>query len=100
MVMTPTPRIGYGDALRAVMNELAQGSPMSIAALSKKLNIDRRTIGKVIDTLLEVQDMLAAKRIETSKIGRRFVVSFINRTASTRRMLESAISVVRRKTKL
>ncbi len=98
MSVNPVPRVGYGDAIRAVMNELAKGTPMSISTLSRKLNIDRRTIGNVIDILLDVQEVLVVKRIETMKIGRRFVIKFNNRAASTRKKLESALNVIRRKT--
>ena len=99
MSVSPVPRVGYGVAMRAVMKELTNGSPMSISTLSKKLNIDRRTIANVIDLLLDVQDVLVAKRIETTRVGRRFVIKFINRAAATRKRLESAVQVVRRKTK-
>ena len=99
MAISSVPRVGYGDAMRAVMAELANGSPMSISTLSKKLNIDRRTIANAIDLLLDVQDVLVSKRIETTRIGRRFIIKFQNHAAETRRRLQSALQVVRRKTK-
>jgi predicted transcriptional regulator len=99
MSLSPVPRVGYGDAMRAVMSELANGSPMSISTLSKKLNIDRRTIANVIDLLLDVQDVLVTKSIETKRTGRRFIIKFQNRASETRRRLESALQVVRRRTK-
>ena len=80
------------------MRELANGTPMSIAALSKKLNIDRRTTSNAIDLLLDVQDVLVLKKIDTTRIGRRFVIRFTNRAALTRKKLESVLSVVRRRT--
>ncbi len=98
MSINHVPRVGYGEAMRAVMKELSKGTPMSISALSKKLRIDRRTIGNVIDLLLDVQDVLVSKKIDTSRIGRRFIIKFNNRTAATRKKLESVLYVVRRKT--
>ncbi|MFX1606223.1 MAG: hypothetical protein ACFFDD_09960 [Promethearchaeota archaeon] len=98
MSMNQVPRVGYGEAMRAVIRELSNGTPMSISALSKKLSIDRRTISNVIDLLLDVQEVLVSKKIDTTRMGRRFVIKFNNRTAATRKKLESVLSVVRRKT--
>lgn len=97
MSLNHVPRVGYGEAIRAVMQELADGTPMSISSLSKKLRIDRRTISNVIDLLLDVQDVLISNKIETVRVGRRFVIKFKNRTAATRKKLASALNVVRRK---
>lgn len=96
--MTPVPRIGYPDAIKLILNELASGVPMSISALSKKLNIDRRTVSKVIDMLIDVQTVLSEKQLETERIGRRFVIHFKERTAKARDLLGNAKVVVRRKT--
>ena len=71
---------------------------MSIGALSNKLGIDRRTVGRIVDVLLDVQETLATQEITTQRKGRRFVISFKQRTNQARQMLESARDVVRRKT--
>ncbi|NHJ14296.1 MAG: hypothetical protein EAX95_11505 [Candidatus Thorarchaeota archaeon] len=97
MKLPPVPRIGYPEAIKLIVNELASGVPMSISSLSKKLNIDRRTVGKVIDMLIEVQAVLSEKQLETERVGRRFVIRFRERTARARNMLGTARVVVRRK---
>jgi len=71
---------------------------MSIGALSKKLGIDRRTVGRIVDILLDVQETLVAQEITTKREGRRFVIGFKQRTTQARQLLKSAKDVVRRKT--
>ena len=100
MSIPPVSRIGYPEAIKLVLNELANGVPMSISALSRKLNIDRRTVGKVIDMLIDVQSVLSEKQLETERIGRRFVIRFKERTAKARDLLDNAKVVVRRKASL
>jgi predicted transcriptional regulator len=88
----------YFIAMSKVIEELKQGNPMSIGALSKKLGIDRRTIGRVVDILLDVQETLTNQQINTKRVGRRFVIQFKQRTEQARAFLKSAQDVVRRKT--
>lgn len=88
----------YFIAMSKVIEELKKGNPMSIGALSKKLGIDRRTIGRVVDILLDVQETLVSQEIETRRVGRRFVIQFMQRTAKARSLLKSAQDVVRRRT--
>ena len=88
----------YFVAMSKVIEELKKGNPMSIGALSRKLSIDRRTIGRVVDILLDVQETLATQEISTRRVGRRFVIEFKQRTAQARSLLRSAHDVVRRKT--
>ncbi len=71
---------------------------MSIGDLSTKLNIDRRTVGRIVDILLDVQETLSTQEITTIREGRRFVIGFKRRTAQARQMLKSTKDVVRRKT--
>ena len=88
----------YFIAMSKVIEELKKGTPMSIGALSRKLGIDRRTVGRVVDILLDVQEALANQEISTHRVGRRFVIEFKQRTAQARNILKSAHDVVRRKT--
>ena len=90
-------RIGYLQALGFVIEELKNGIPLSISLLSKKLNIDRRTIGKVIDALLEVQETLVNHEIRTTRIGKNFVIEFKKRANKVRNILSNTLTVVRRK---
>lgn len=85
-------------AMSKVIEELKSGVPMSIGELSKKLGIDRRTVGRIVDILLDVQETLVSQEIKTRRVGRRFLISFNNRTAQARKILQSAHGVVRRKT--
>lgn len=95
-ILTNSPK--YFIAMSKVIEELKTGSPMSIGALSKKLSIDRRTVGRIVDILLDVQETLTTQEIKTKRVGRRFVIEFNQRTANARKVLQSAQSVVRRKT--
>jgi predicted transcriptional regulator len=85
-------------AMSQVIEELKSGVPMSIGALSKKLGIDRRTVGRIVDILLDMQETLTTQEIKTRRVGRRFVIEFNQRTAQVRKMLQSTYDVVRRKT--
>jgi len=96
MAITPH-RVGYLQAMGFVIDELKNGSPMTISSLSQKLNIDRRTIGKVIDALLEVQETLVNHEIQTTRIGKNFVIEFHKRANKVREILSNTISVVKRK---
>jgi len=85
-------------AMSKVIEELKSGVPMSIGELSRKLGIDRRTVGRIVDILLDVQETLATREIKTKRVGRRFLISFNQRTAQARAVLQSAHNVVRRRT--
>jgi predicted transcriptional regulator len=83
-------RVGIPEAMSRIIEVLKQGKPMSIASLSKEVRIDRRTVSKVIDMLLDMQDILRALEIQTDRIGRRFVIKFNERTAKAREILTAA----------
>ncbi|MCK5266287.1 MAG: hypothetical protein KAR03_11830 [Candidatus Thorarchaeota archaeon] len=85
-------------AMSKVIEELKSGVSMSIGDLSTKLNIDRRTVGRIVDILLDVQETLSTQEITTKREGRRFVIGFKRRTTQVRQMLKSTKDVVRRKT--
>jgi len=91
-------RVGYIDAMARIIAELRNGVPLSIGELSRKLDIDRRTVGRVIDVLLDIQETFNSLSITTEKSGRRFLVAFKKRGASIRESLKSATQVVRRNT--
>ncbi|MCK4280015.1 MAG: hypothetical protein KAW94_05525 [Candidatus Thorarchaeota archaeon] len=91
-------RVGYVDAMARIIMELRNGVPLSIGDLSQKLDIDRRTVGRVIDVLLDIQETFNSQSITTEKRGRRFLVAFKERGASIRESLRSATEVVRRNT--
>jgi len=94
--LTNSPKLFI--AMSKIIEELKSGAPMSIGELSKKLGIDRRTVGRIVDILLDVQETLVTREIKTKRVGRRFLISFNQRTAQARAVLQSAHNVVRRKT--
>jgi len=91
-------RVGYIDAMSQIIRELKNGVPLSIGELSQNLDIDRRTVGRVIDILLDIQETFNSQSITTEKRGRRFLVAFKERGAAIRESLKSATEVVRRNT--
>ena len=94
-------RVGIPEAMSRIIELLKQGRPMSIASLSKETRIDRRTVSKVIDMLLDVQDTLRSLEIQTDRLGRKFVIRFKERTAKAREILTSAkVKVTKRRVQL
>lgn len=94
-------RIGIPEAMSRIISVLKQGKPMSIASLSKETNVDRRTVSKVIDILLDVQDTLRSLEIQTDRLGRQFIIRFKARTAKALEILSSAKSkVIKRRMRL
>ena len=89
-------RVGHIDAMARIISELRNGGPLSIGELSRKLDIDRRTVGRVIDVLLDIQETFNSQSITTEKRGRRFLVAFKERGAAVRESLRLATQVVRR----
>lgn len=83
-------RIGIPEAMSRIIDVLKQGKPMSIAGLSKETNVDRRTVSKVIDMLLDVQETLRSLEIQTNRKGRQFIIRFKERTARALEILSSA----------
>ncbi|MBD3406637.1 MAG: hypothetical protein GF411_11030 [Candidatus Lokiarchaeota archaeon] len=94
-------RHGLEKVMRGVIHEMKSGTPMTIAKLSRILGVDRRTVSSVIDILLDIQNTLVEKQIETERKGRSFVISFKERTRELQRKLKSSLKgkVKRRRTK-
>ena len=98
---TTGTRIGIPEAMSRIISVLKKGKPMSIASLSKETNVDRRTVSKVIDMLLDVQETLRSLEIQTDRLGRQFIIRFKERTAKALEILVSAKSkVTKRRVKL
>lgn len=104
MDVLPDPtgtRVGIPEAMSRIIAVLKQGKPMSIAYLSKKTNVDRRTVSKVIDLLLDVQEALRSREILTDRMGRQFIIRFKERTAKALEILSAAkLKVTKRRVKL
>jgi predicted transcriptional regulator len=91
------PRVGIPEAVTKVIEELRNGTTLSISGLAKKTGVDRRTVGKVVDMLVSVQDVLRTLQIEKDRIGRSYVVRLHARTEQARRLFKSARDRVHRR---
>jgi DNA-binding MarR family transcriptional regulator len=94
-------RVGLPEAMSRIIAVLKQGKPMSIASISKETHVDRRTVSKVIDLLLDMQETLHSLEIQTNRMGRKFMIGFKERTAKAREILASTkAKVAKRRVKL
>jgi hypothetical protein len=100
MIHPTSDRTGFETIVRGVLDELESGVDMSIAKLSRKLGVDRRSVSKVIDLLLDIQSSLVSHQIETKKTGRAFIIRFNYRTRELTNSLKAALrnKVLRRRT--
>ncbi|MBS3795055.1 MAG: hypothetical protein KGY80_09170 [Candidatus Thorarchaeota archaeon] len=72
-------RIGLPEAMDRVLNALNEGVSYSISKLSRKTGLDRRTVDKVVDILLDVQKTLKSKTLTKKKAGRSYAIKLRNR---------------------
>jgi predicted transcriptional regulator len=91
------PRVGIPEAVTKIIEELRNGAGLSISGLAKKTGVDRRTVDKVVDMLVSVQDVLQALQIEKDRVGRSYVVRLQARTERARRLFKSAREKVYRR---
>ncbi|NWF95820.1 MAG: hypothetical protein HXY34_06725 [Candidatus Thorarchaeota archaeon] len=92
-VVPPEPRMAFPDAMREVLKvlkDLGEDASLSIAAIARKTGIDRRTVDKVVATILEIQDTLRAQTVLKHKVGRSYVVKLIERSERVRDAISSA----------
>ncbi|MFW9809442.1 MAG: hypothetical protein ACFFE6_08695 [Candidatus Thorarchaeota archaeon] len=75
------PRVDLAKAMVAVLQALKEAPSLSIAGISKATGIDRRTVAKAVDLILNVQRSLASQRMEKEKVGKRWVISLRKRTS-------------------
>ena len=95
MSTPPTsPRVDFPQAIVEVLATLKEVPAISIAGLAKATGIDRRTVTKAIDLIMNVQDSLATAKIDRRKEGKMWVISRTNRTVE---FFQSAISKVKRR---
>ena len=85
----PTPRVDFPQAIVDVLSALKEVPSISISGLARQTGIDRRTVSKAIDLIMQVQDSLATKKIDRRKEGKMWVISMRNRTIE---FFQSAIS--------
>lgn len=75
------PRVDLAKAMVAVLQALKEAPSLSITGISKATGIDRRTVAKAVDLILNVQRSLASQRMEKEKVGKRWVISLRKRTS-------------------
>ena len=73
-------RVDFPQAIVDVLAALKEVPSISISGLAKKTGIDRRTVAKAIDLIMNVQDSLATTKIDRRKEGKMWVISMTNRT--------------------
>ncbi len=88
------PRIDFPQAIVAVLAVLKDVPSTSISGLARATGIDRRTVAKVIDLIVKVQDSLATGKIERRREGKMWVISLSNRTVE---YFQNAINKVLRR---
>ncbi len=95
--VTSIPRVGIPEAVTKIIEELRNGTSLSISGLAKKTGVDRRTVDKVVDMLVSVQEVLNNVKIEKDRVGRSYVVRLQARTEQARRLFKSAKERVHRR---
>jgi predicted regulator of amino acid metabolism with ACT domain len=91
------PRVGIPEAMTKIIEELRSGTGLSISGLAKKTGVDRRTVDKVVNMLVAVQDVLHSLQIEKDRVGRSYVIRLQARTERARKLLASAKERVSRR---
>lgn len=87
-------RIPLPDATMMIIAQLVKGVPMSISKLARKTGLDRRTVGKVLELLLKVQDTLFSYKLEIDRVGNTYVVKLREMVEELRRSVGSTIEIV------
>lgn len=89
-----SPRIDFPQAIVDVLATLKEVPSISISGLARKTGIDRRTVSKAIDLIMNVQDSLATAKISRRKEGKMWVISRTNRTIE---FFQGAITKLKRR---
>lgn len=73
-------RTSCPDAVKIVLDTLTHAQiPYSISHLSKETGLNRRTVKKTLDILLETQKSLKEKNLDITKIGQTTVIQLTER---------------------
>ncbi len=83
-------RVGISDAMSMVLKVLSEGTALSISELARKTGLDRRTVDKVVDMLLEAQNALSFKKLTKRKLGRSYAVALRERTKKAKERISNA----------
>jgi len=95
-------RMGIPEVMKEVINELnhlKEGASLSIADIAWKLQCDRRTVEKVIDMIIEIQQNLRTKDLLKEKPhgARSYLIYLRDSSARARAAIESAGKRLKRK---
>lgn len=82
-----SPRVDLSLAMKAILQVLKDAPSMSIASIAQATGIDRRTVTKALDMILNVQETLSNRRVEKEKVGKMWVISLKKKTTL---LIESA----------
>ncbi|MFO7835505.1 MAG: hypothetical protein R6V83_02530 [Candidatus Thorarchaeota archaeon] len=88
-------RIGLPEAMDRVLDALSEDVSYSISKLSRKTGLDRRTVDKVIDIILEMQKTLRSKTLTKKRAGRSYVIQLRDRIKKAK----ERVSGLRKKSK-
>ncbi len=80
-------RIGLPEAINRVMDALKAAPSASISALARATGLDRRTVSKVIDIIMQIQKDLQNMEIAKIKRGRSYIVQLRKRTEKARDLI-------------
>ena len=94
MSLPSSSRVDFPQAILDVLAALKEVPAISISGLAQRTGIDRRTVAKAIDLIMNVQDSLATTKISRRKEGKMWVISRTNRTIE---FFQSAISRLKRR---
>ncbi|RLI52390.1 MAG: hypothetical protein DRO93_15070 [Candidatus Thorarchaeota archaeon] len=84
------PRVGLPEAISRVMEALKTVHSASISSLARATGLDRRTVSKAIDLLLQIQEGLRNQEITKIRIGRSYLIQ-LREHAEKARDLFSAV---------
>lgn len=74
-------RVDLSQAVITVLQMLKDKPSTSISGIAKATGIDRRTVGKAVNLILEVQASLNTQRIEKVKMGKAWAIQLVERTS-------------------
>ncbi len=83
------PRVGLPDAISRVLETLQRVPSTSVSGLARATGLDRRTVTKVLDVVLRIQDVLKDVEIARVRQGRSYVIQLRERTERARRLFSS-----------
>ncbi len=78
------PRVGLPDAITRVLQALQEMSQSTISGLARATGLDRRTVAKVIEVLLQVQESMRGMELARVRSGRHYLIQLREQTERAR----------------